>query len=271
MSSKTAFAFRPAISVNGVFVPTERLTASILDPFSLSANLEGAEMEVDVVDLSTHASVAWIFGVINAGFVNWRMSALKIPLIQEIKAMITEGRVLLRSRASSGTTRARKNFMFVKIRDKTLLVANTPGRAALALASHRGKKIGSFTNQTNMLGWLLRQLEVDVRKFLEDMLLKPDPGDDPDSSYSEGTTEPEQIPEMRLAVDEGVAVLNACPNVRCARWLPSICTFKVTKNNKRAKQFKAFTLIKGAGKDIDIAGGIENAVTAALRWTEIEK
>ncbi len=185
--------------------------------------------------------------------------------------MITKGRVLLRSRASSRATRARKNFLFVKIRDKTLLVANTPGRTALALAGHRGKKFGSFTNQTNMLGWLFRQLEVDVRKFLEDISHNADPDDDPDSSYSEGTTEPEQICEMKLAVDEGVAVLNACPNVRRARWVPSICTFKVTKNNKRAKQFKAFTLIKGTGKDIDIAGGIENAVTAALRWAEIEK
>ncbi len=70
MSSKTAFAFRPAISVNGVFVPTERLTASIFDPFSLSANLEGAEMEVDVVDLSTDVRATWIVMVIDAGFVN---------------------------------------------------------------------------------------------------------------------------------------------------------------------------------------------------------
>ena len=66
MSSETVFAFRRAIAVNGVFVPTERLTASLFGPFSLSANLEGTEMEVDVVDLSSDARVTWIFIVVDA-------------------------------------------------------------------------------------------------------------------------------------------------------------------------------------------------------------
>ena len=82
MSSGAAFAFRRAIAVNGVFVPTERLTASLFDPFSLSANLEGIEMEAGVVDLPSNARITWIVMAIDAGFVNLRPEAPNIPLIQ---------------------------------------------------------------------------------------------------------------------------------------------------------------------------------------------
>ncbi len=60
--SATMATFSAAITVNGPLVPRELMTAPLVDPHSLCANMDTTkEMEVDVVDFSFRANVTWLF------------------------------------------------------------------------------------------------------------------------------------------------------------------------------------------------------------------
>ncbi len=216
------FSFRRCISVNGRLAPTARMVARLVDPFGLSADLEGLDMPVNVVDFSPAAKINWLFGpkgIIKAPYLCWRTNSKDIPLLQEIKAMVKQARCILGARA----VRERRSLVFVSVRDKTILVANAPGRLSLALTGTPGVETGSFEDQTNIRGWFLVELDKDVKTFQ----CITEAAADSDSSFTD-ETEPEEN-DMEHAIKVGLEVLKGNPHVRHARWQPCFGTFRVTK------------------------------------------
>ena len=86
--SSTMIDVCPAICVNGRRAPTERLTARVMDPFSL-ANMGGEDMDVDVVDLSSKSKLLRRLvgpaGIIEGPEGWWMSNSKAILLLCEIK------------------------------------------------------------------------------------------------------------------------------------------------------------------------------------------
>ncbi len=139
----------PAICVNGRRAPTERLTARVIDPFSL-ANMGGEDMEVDVVDLSSKSKLLRRFvgptGVIEGPPEWWISNSKAIPLLCEIKDEIKKGRRLLPAGAHTS-----RDFVFVKVRGVTLLVGNKTSSMTLALTDNAGMGAVSIEDKACIL------------------------------------------------------------------------------------------------------------------------
>ncbi len=181
------WGFRRAIAANETLVPAVRVTASVVDPFSLSGGVRGVDLSVDlevnVVHFSDKHDLMWLVGphaLIKApSLMWWRERAKDIPLLHEIKEMIGKGK---RPRATEDI----QSFVFVNVRGKTLLVANNPRCVSLALAGHPRMEPGSFEDETDILNWFLTELDNDIKE-LQEKLATPC---DALSSSSPDDTEP---------------------------------------------------------------------------------
>ena len=251
------WAFRRAIAIKDKWVPTVRLTVSLVDPFCLSDNIQGVDMskdlEVSVVDFSNISRLSWLVG--HAGtpaFLAWRAHAKHFPLLKDIKDTIS----LARAPADS------KTFVFVEIRGKTLLVANTPRRVSLALTGHPGAEAGSFEDETGILGWFLDELEKDIKTFKENT-------SDSLSSCSSSDTEAEDDARAtRAAIKKGLADLRASSAVRPATWQPSRGAFRITKRADRSmKELKlVFSKKRKVIREADVTQAVQPAVANGLQW-----
>ncbi len=163
------WAFRRAIAVNDTFVPAARLTASLIDPFSLSGNMEGVdldvELEVNIVDFSSCAYLSWLVGpraVIKApSFLRWRARAKDIPLLQEIKEMIGKGKP-----PREGGQGHQKPCLCESQRGRNSR-SPTPPVALLAPTGHAGMEAGSFEDESGIFGWFLTKFENAIKKLQE--------------------------------------------------------------------------------------------------------
>ncbi len=154
--------FHRALTVNGTAVPAVRRTASLVDPYSLSGNIAGmdlsVDLEVNVADFSSSACHSWLVGP--HALINAPSSVLcNIPLLQEMKGTIKNGKP-----SSAWAANDIESFVFVEIRGKILRVANTPRRVSLALTGHPGVEPGSFEDEIGILGWFLTELDNDIKK-----------------------------------------------------------------------------------------------------------
>ena len=165
-----SWSFRRAIAVNETLVPAVRVTASVVDPFSLSGGVRGVDLSVDlevnVVHFSDKHYLMWLVGpnalIMAPSLMWWRERAKDIPLLQEIKETIAKGEPPLPAPAR---TKDIKSFVFVNVRGKTLLVANNPRCVSLALAGHPRMEPGSFEDETGILNWFLTELDNDIKKL----------------------------------------------------------------------------------------------------------
>ncbi len=239
---------RHGIVVNDNLLPTTPLIAKIIDPFSLT-DLSGADIEVDVLDFSTAAySMAWLIGARGIapvtgppGHCNWCVyHARDIPLLNEIKDMVNKARDLRSARAFM-----RDTFVFVRVRGKTLLVANKRRNVALALPNHPRIHAGSFEDKAAVLSWFLAELRTEI----ETLTRRAPPEED----------------EVAKAIKAGLVVLRASSEVCRATWRPPQNAFRVTKKNqKNVKTFKVPAPKTGKTQK----AAIDKVVADALRWAE---
>ncbi len=212
------WAFHRALTVNGALVPAVRRTASLVDPYSLSGSIAGMDMsvdlEVDVVDFSSYACHSWLVGP--HGVINAPPAVLcNIPLLQE---MIKNGQP-----SSALAANDIESFVFVKIRGKILLVANTSLRVSLALAGHSGVEPGSFEDEIGILGWFLTELDNDIKKLKENHKIRCDALNFSNPNDTEPLND-----EATLAIKKGLVSLMASDNVFFAEWLPDMKSLQVT-------------------------------------------
>ena len=149
-----------AMSVHGRLVHTPRLTARVIDPFSL-ANLNDKDIEVDVVDFGSCAQLGWFVGpngCTKAYNMWWESNTKTIPLLCEIKNAI---RIVKGRRLGNWKAQATRTFVFVKVRGVSILVGNTVRGVTLAL---RNAEIDTelFEDKANILGWFLTELTKDI-------------------------------------------------------------------------------------------------------------
>ncbi len=241
-------SIRRAIAVNNRLVPTEPLTAKIIDPFCLS-ELGGEDIEVDVVDFSTSSySISLLVGpkgIVLGRRSLWQSCAKDIPLLNEIKDVVKKGRDLL----SVGLSRAAKrdSFVFVQVRGETILVANKPRCVELALTSHPRVAAGTFEDEASTLSWFLAELTGEIETLRET-----------------GEEQPEED-EAAKAIKAGLAVLRASSAVGRANWRPRKHAIRVTKMNKKSvKDFKVPSPKTGKTQK----AAIDKTVADALRWAE---
>ncbi len=173
------------------------------------------DLEVNVVDFSSIACHSWLVG--HHGVIDAPSSVLcNIPLLQEIKGMIENAQ-------PPSENCVFESFVFVDIRGKILLVANTPHRVSLALAGHPGVEPGSFEDETGIWGWFLTELDNDIKKVKENHQIRCDAFNFSNPYDTEPLND-----EANLAIKSGLLSLMASDNVFFADWLPGMC-LKVTK------------------------------------------
>ena len=177
------------------------------------------DLEVNVVDFSSYACHSWLVGP--HGVINAPPAVLcNIPLLQEIKETIKNGQ-----RSSALAANDIESFVFVKIRGKILLVANTSRRVSLALTGHPGVEPGSYEDQIGILGWFLTELDNDIKKVKENHQIRCDAFNFSNPYDTEPLND-----EANLAIKSGLLSLMASDNVFFADWLPGMC-LKVTKTS----------------------------------------
>ncbi len=210
--------FREAIAVNGHLLPSELMTAPVVDPHSLCANMDMTEeMEVDVVDFSFRANVTWLFGPhapIKKAPSWWRANIKNIPLIQEIREVIK----------AAGKGEPRNTFVCVQVRNKTLMFANGTYRILLALTGHPEAEPGSHEDKTGILAWFFTQLEQDINKLEDEPELQ-----------TQAAPSAEPAADRDVVIKEGIKALKGLPAVQRAVWQPSRKTFKILLKDKRGK------------------------------------
>ncbi len=270
-------SIRRAIAVNNRLVPTEPLTAKIIDPFCL-AYLGGEDIEVEVVDFSTCAYSTWLVGptgVIKGRYGWWISNAKSIPLLGEIKDMVARGRGL-RSKS-----RWRYNdLVFVKVRGVALLVVNKPRSVVLALTGHPGADAGSFEDKAGILAWFIKELASDIealqKKHVDENACERDCKNtcDSESSCSPSDAEPGED-DTAKAIVGGLEVLRASSAVRFATWEPFQKAFKITKmNTESIKEFNVVPPKKRKATKANAEGishAFDSAVAEALLWAESEE
>ncbi len=238
---------RHGIVLNGRLVPTASRIAKILDPFSLTdAGVE--DVEVNVVDFLPAAySMCWLIGpkgLVPKPTREWWAYVKDIPLLNEIKGLVMEGRDILTAKKKKGIANMRDSFVLVQVRGRNLLVANKPRRGvALALTSLPRVGAGSLEDEAGTLSWFPKELKNDIETL---------------------RTEPEED-EMVKAIKAGLVVLRASSEVRRATWRPPQNAFRVTKKNqKNVKTFKVPAPKTGKTQK----AAIDKVVADALRWAE---
>ncbi len=252
--SATMATFSEAITVNGHLVPSELMTAPVVDPHSLCGNMDThKEMEVDVVDFSFRANVTWLFGPrapIKKTYSWWRANNKDIPLLKEIREVVK----------AAGKGEPRKTFVFVQVRNKTLLFANETYRILLALAGHPEAEPGSHEDKTGILAWFLTQLEQDIKKL-----------EDEPERQTQAAPSAEPAADRDVVIREGIKALKGLPAVQRAVWQPSRKTFKIFLKDQRGKEFRAYDAKK---RKADAPGGdaeaIKKSLSRAMRWSQGE-
>ncbi len=246
--------FREAITVNGHLLPSELMTAPVVDPHSLCGNMDTTkEMEVDVLDFSFRANATWLFGPrapIKKTYSWWRANNKDIPLLKEIREVVK----------AAGKGEPRKTFVFVQVRNKTLLFANETYRILLALTGHPEAEPGSHEDKTGILAWFLTQLEQDIKKLEDEPELQ-----------TQAAPSAEPAADRDVVIREGIKALKGLPAVQTAVWQPSRKTFKILLKDKRGKEFRAYVAKK---RKADASGGdaeaIEKSLSRAMRWSQGE-
>ena len=266
------WAFRRAIVINDKLVPTVRLMASLIDPFRLSRNIQGVDlsvdMEVNVVIFSNIARLSWLVGPPGThSSLVWRAHAKNFPLLKEIKESVKQGETIMEGEITHArATKDSKTFLFVEVRGKILLVANTHRRLSLALTGHPGVEAGSFEDEVSILSWFLTELVKDITTFKEDA------GDSLSSCSSSDTKEEDDATGRHAAITNGLAVLRASSAVRLATWQQERGAFKITK--KEDKSMKEFRVVPSKKRkanvtiDEDMTRAVEEAVASGLLWAE---
>ncbi len=261
--SRSTWDFTRAIAVNQKWVPSCIMTAKVVDPHDLSWSMEGADvgftLVVDIVHFGQRSYPSWLAGprgLIEAPSTKWwRDNANKLPVFQEIKRMITSG--------WQSTAPTEPELVLVHVRDKTILVANTPRIVSLALTGHPGAEPGSFEDATGILGWFLTQVEKDVKALQKTQVHAKAEAKRSRDGHGDGAA---------LAIKEGLKVLNVTPNVRRATWLPSSKSFRIRKWNETIKCFRATTFKKRKANapddDFRLSQAVCSAAAHALRWAE---
>ena len=262
--------FKLTWTLNGVGVPLEKKTMSLLDHHHLAVDLVphlediDEEVEMSLVSFKDSADMRWLLKALKLGAKWWIAHCGQLPLLREIRKIIKDQKTT--KGGGCRLPRQSDSMVLIKVRERFLFVQNISSHVALGLRGTPGATPGTEVDELGVLKWFSQELQKDV-KYLQENPEKLEEGLE-EEGEQEAEVEAEDEHQLQV-IEKCLKDLQGHPSCQHAWWMPSRQCFRVAKlHNKSSADFSAKGLKRKHLSEQALENQFDLALNRALEFLD---